>query len=323
MLAETPDHENDWPELPYSEWKDTCSTLHLWAQIVGKIRLACTPWLNHSWHVTLYPTVRGMTTSLIPYKQRGFEMEFNLCQHQLVIATSDHDCERITLKPRTVASFYAAVVAALGKLGIAVRITEFPCEIPGAIAFGLDETHRAYDADHAHRFWRALVQVDRVFKQFRTGFIGKSSPVHFFWGSFDLAVTRFSGRRAPLHPGGVPGVSDLVMQEAYSHELSSAGFWPGGGGVDFAAFYSYAYPQPPGFRGSSIEPVEAYFDATLGEFLLPYDVVRKAKDPDATLMAFLQSTYSAAATFANWNRLALECPVGHPGIPPPIETDGR
>jgi Family of unknown function (DUF5996) len=323
MLAETPDRENDWPELPYSEWKDTCTTLHLWTQVVGKIRLAYTPWLNHSWHVTLYPTVRGLTTSVIPHGQRAFDIEFDLCDHQLVITTSDRDSERIALKPRTVASFYAAVVAALGKLGIAVRITELPCEITDAIAFSRDDTHGAYDPDHAHRFWRALVQVDRVFKQFRMGFIGKSSPVHFFWGSFDLAVTRFSGRRAPLHPGGVPGASDLVMQEAYSHELSSAGFWPGGGGIDFAAFYSYAYPQPPGFRDSSMEPAEAYFDSALGEFLLPYDAVRKAKDPDATLMAFLQSTYRAASTSGNWNRAMLECPIGQPGIPRLIETGGR
>ena len=202
MLTETPDHENDWPDLPYSEWKDTCTTLQLWMQIVGKIRLACTPWLNHSWHVTLYPTVRGLTTSLIPHRERAFEIEFDFHEHRLVITTSDRDSERIALKPRTVASFYAAVVAALVKLGVAVRITELPCEIPGAIPFSRDETHGAYDPDYAHRFWRVLIQVDRVFKQFRTGFIGKSSPVHFFWGSFDLAVTRFSGRRAPLHPGG-------------------------------------------------------------------------------------------------------------------------
>jgi hypothetical protein len=323
MLAGRPDRDHDWPELPYTEWKDTCATLQLWTQIAGKIRLACTPWLNHSWHVTLYPTVRGLATSLIPYRQRAFEFEFDLHEHQLVVATSDGDSERIALKPRTVASFYAAVVAALEKLGIEVRITELPCEIPGAIAFSRDEIHDAYDPDYAHRFWRALIQVDRVFKQFRTDFIGKSSPVHFFWGSFDLAVTRFSGRRAPLHPGGAPGVADLVMQEAYSHEVSSAGFWPGGGGVDFAAFYSYAYPQPPGFRESSVEPDEAYFDAKLGEFLLPYDAVRKAKNPDATLLAFLQSTYRAASTCGNWNRAALECSLGQPGIPRPIETDDR
>jgi hypothetical protein len=318
MLPDSVAHENDWPELPYSEWKDTCATLQLWMQIVGKIRLVCTPWLNHSWHVTLYPTVRGLTTSLIPHKQGAFEIEFDLNEHQLVITMSDRGSERIALKPQTVASFYAAVIAALAQLGIAPRITELPCEIPGAIPFSRDETHRAYDPGYVHRFWRLLVQVDRVFKLFRTGFIGKSSPVHFFWGSFDLAVTRFSGRRAPPHPGGVPGVSDLVMQEAYSHELSSAGFWPGGGGVDFAAFYSYAYPQPPGFRDSSTEPVEAYFDATLGEFLLPYEIVRAARNPDATLMAFLQSTYRAAATSGNWNRAELECSLGQPGIPRPI-----
>ena len=305
-----------------SEWNDTCATLHLWTQIVGKIRLACTRSLNHSWHVTLYPTARGLTTSLIPCKQRGFEMEFDLCQHQLVIATSDHDGERIALKPRTVASFYAAVVAALGKLGIAVRITEFRTEnrvrSPSASTKHIVHTTPIMRTGLGARSSRWTVSSTN----FARGFIAKQ-PGASLWGSSHLAVTRFSGRRAPLHPGGFPGVSDLVMQEAYpSDELSSAGLWPGGGGVDFPPSILRVSPASR-VPDSSIEPVEAYFDATLGEFLLPYDAVRKAKDPDATLMGFLQSTYRAAATFANWNRLALECPVGHPGIPRPIETDGR
>jgi hypothetical protein len=304
-----------WPDLPYSAWKDTCSTLHLWTQIVGKIRLAYTPWLNHSWHVTLYCTARGLTTSLIPYSDRFFEIEFDFHDHQLLLRTSEGTHEEIALKPRTVAAFYAAVVAALGKLDISVHITELPCEIPNAIAFSHDQTHSAYDPEYAHRFWRVLVEVDRVLKQFRTGFIGKCSPVHFFWGSFDLAVTRFSGRPAPLHNGGAPGVADAVMREAYSHEVSSAGFWPGGGGIDYPAFYSYVYPQPAGFRTAAVEPKEAFFGQALGEFLLPYDAVRTASDPDANLLAFLQSTYEAAADLGAWDRAALECAMGRPGVP--------
>ena len=309
-----------WPDLPYAAWKDTCSTLHLWTQIVGKIRLAYTPWLNHSWHVTLYCTARGLTTSLIPYRGRFFEIEFDFHDHQLVVRTSEGAHEEIALKPRTVAAFYAAVIAALGKLDISVRITELPCELPDAIAFSRDETHSAYDPDYAHRFWRVLVEVDRVLKQFRTGFIGKCSPVHFFWGSFDLAVTRFSGRRAPPHKGGTPGVADAVMREAYSHEVSSAGFWPGGGGVDYPAFYSYAYPQPADFSAASVEPKEAFFSQALGEFLLPYDAVRTANDPDANLLAFLRSTYEAAADLGGWDRAALECAMGRPGVPRQVTT---
>jgi Family of unknown function (DUF5996) len=310
-----------WPDLPYSAWKDTCSTLHLWTQIVGKVRLAYTPWLNHSWHVTLYCTARGLTTSLIPYRGRFFEIEFDFHEHQLVLRTSEGTEEKIALKSRTVAAFYTAVIAALEKLDISVRITELPCEIPNAIAFTRDQTHSAYDPDYAHRFWRVLVEVDRVLKQFRTGFIGKCSPVHFFWGSFDLAVTRFSGRRAPPHKGGAPGVSDAVMREAYSHELSSAGFWPGGGGIDYAAFYSYAYPQPADFGAVSVEPKEAFFSQALGEFLLPYDAVRTANDPDVNLLTFLQNTYDAAVGLGHWDRAALECAMGRPGVPrqvPPL-----
>jgi hypothetical protein len=306
-----------WPDLPYGAWKDTRDTLHLWTQVVGKIRLALTPWLNHSWHVPLYVTARGLTTSPIPYGEGSFEIEFDFTEHVLDITTSDGYRTKIALQPRTVAEFYDAVMAALREAGIRVEITDFPCEIPGAIPFSRDRTHAAYDGEYAQRFWRVLIQADRVFKQFRTGFIGKSSPVHFFWGSFDLAVTRFSGRRAPPHPGGVPGLPDTVMRDAYSHEVSSAGFWPGGGGVDYAAFYSYAYPEPGGFKTSAVKPEAAFFNGTLGEFILPYDAVRTASDPDAMLLAFLQSTYEAAARAGKWDRAALECAPGIPGVPKP------
>ncbi|HEY2134623.1 MAG TPA: DUF5996 family protein [Xanthobacteraceae bacterium] len=308
-------HPQAWPELPYKDWAETCATLHLWTQVVGKVRLALTPWLNHSWHVALYVTARGLTTSPIPYGDRSFEMNFDFIDEILEIRTSDGASRQIMLKPQPVAEFYTLVMAALAELGIQVRITELPCEIAGAVPFTQDQKKRAYDAEYAGRFWRALVRVDRVLKQFRTGFLGKCSPVHFFWGSFDIAVTRFSGRRAPLHPGGAPGVSDAVMRDAYSHEVSSAGFWPGGGGIDYAAFYSYAYPEPNGYRTAAVEPAGAFFSEAIGEFLLPYDVVRTAPDPDAALLAFLQSTYAAAADGAKWDRAALECGVGIPGVP--------
>jgi hypothetical protein len=307
-----------WPDLPYEAWKETCATLHLWTQIVGKIRMSFTPWLSHSWHVPLYVTVRGLTTSLIPFRDRAFEIEFDFHAGMLRITASDGACRQITLAPRTVADFHALVLSALDELGIPAQISDMPCEIPGAIPFRRDRVHGAYEAEYARRFWRVLVQVDRVFKQFRTGFIGKASPVHFFWGSFDMAVTRFSGRRAPPHPGGVPGVSDAVMRDAYSHEVSSAGFWPGGGGIDHAAFYSYAYPEPEGFRTAAVRPAAAAFNTALGEFVLPYDAVRTASDPDAALLAFLQSTYEAAATAGKWDRAALECEPGRPGVPRPV-----
>jgi hypothetical protein len=304
-----------WPELAYGEWRDTQTTLQLWTQIVGKIRLAQTPWLNHSWHVTLYVTSRGLTTSPIPHGERTFEIGFDFHAQQLLITVSDGGRRKIALEPRTVADFYTAITTALSELGVPVRINEYPCEIAGATRFGEDRVHSAYDAEYALRFWRALVQIDRVFKQFRTGFVGKASPVHFFWGSFDLAVTRFSGRRAPPFTGQAPGLDAAVMQEAYSHEVSSAGFWPGGNGIDYAAFYSYAYPTPAQFKNCPVLPVGAAFNGTLGEFLLPYDEVRKAADPDAVLLSFLQSTYEAAATSAQWDRAALECPLGVSGAP--------
>jgi hypothetical protein len=295
-----------WPELPYPPWRSTCETLHLWSQVVGKIRLALTPWLNHSWHVPYYVTPRGLSTSLIPYQGEGFEIRFDFIDHLLDLETSRGQRQHIRLAPQPVCEFYASVTQALTALGIEVRITELPCEIAGAIRFGSDREHASYDADAAHRFWRALLQADRVFKKFRGGFIGKASPVHFFWGSFDLAVTRFSGRRAPPFTRKVPGLATAVMAEAYSHEVSSAGFWPGGGGIDYPSFYSYAYPVPDGFKDAAVSPRGAFFSESLGEFLLPYDEVRSAPDPEATLLSFLQTTYEAAADAGHWDRANLE-----------------
>ena len=305
----------DWPELPFAAWRDSCETLQLWTQIVGKIRLAKTPWLNHSWHVALYVTPRGLTTSPVPDGARTFQIDFDFIDHVLRIATSDGALEEIALRPVSVARFYAAMMAALAELGIAVAIDETPNELPQPIKFSQDEQHAAYDPEAVGRFHQVLVNADRVFKQFRTAFLGKASPVHFFWGSFDLAVTRFSGRRAPRHPGGVPHLPDDVAAEAYSHEVSSAGFWPGGGAIDYPAFYSYAYPEPEGFRTTKVRPDAATFNKDLGEFILPYDAVRTAAAPDRALLAFLQSTYEAAANAAKWDRDALECAPGQPGLP--------
>jgi hypothetical protein len=309
--------EQRWPELPYAAWKDTRETLHLWTQVVGKIRLELTPWLNHSWHVTLYVTTRGLTTSPIRHGVLSFQIDFDFIDHRLDVTTSDGRSREFKLRPMTVAEFYAEVMAALEQLGIAMHLRTTPCEIADCIPFELDSTHAAYDAAYANRFWRVLLAASEVFGRFRTGFLGKSSPVHFFWGSFDLAVTRFSGRSAPRHPGGVPHLPDAVVQEAYSHEVSSAGFWPGGGGpVDYAAFYSYAYPTPEGFAATKVKPAAAVFNNDLGEFLLPYDAMRSARDPDAALMEFLQSTYEAAADLAHWDRAQLECALGEVGRPP-------
>ena len=304
-----------WPELPYERWKETYATLHLWTQVVGKIRLAQSPWLNHSWHVPLYVTARGLTTSSIPYGVRVFDMAFDFIDHALTLRVSDGHERRLSLRPRTVADFYAEVMAMLDALGLSVRIDPVPNEIADAIPFNRDSKHSAYDPEYAQRFWRILLQVDRVFSQFRTSFLGKCSPVHFFWGSFDLAVTRFSGRAAPPHPGGIPHLQDTIVREAYSHEVSSAGFWPGGSGVEYPVFYSYAYPEPRGYRDTAVRPSAAAFNAQLGEFMLRYDAVRSAPDPDATLLEFLQSTYEAAANSAQWDRAGLECDSGKPGIP--------
>jgi hypothetical protein len=304
-----------WPALPYDAWRETYSTLHLWTQIVGKIRLSQTPWVNHSWHVPLYVTARGLTTSPIPFGPRVFELTFDFVEHVLSIEVSDGRESRLGLRPHSVAEFRSELMKTLAAHGIVVSINDYPSEIAGAVPFSEDRTHASYDPAAAHALWQALVQIDRVFKQFRSGFLGKVSPVHFFWGSFDMAVTRFSGRRAPPFTGKVPGVADEVMREAYSHEVSSAGFWPGGNGVDHACFYSYAYPVPAAFKTAAVQPAEASFSETLGEFLLPYDAVRLAPDPDATLLAFLQSTYEAAADAAGWDRDALECSLGAPGVP--------
>jgi len=303
-----------WPELPFAAWRDTCATLQLFTQIVGKIRLTLSPWLNHSWHVTLYVTSRGLSTSPIPYDARDFEIAFDFIDHALKISSSDGATRQFALTGHSVASFYAKVMGELAALGIHVSIDEMPNELPDPIEFSLDTQHASYDPDAVARFFGILGNADRVFKQFRTGFLGKASPVHFFWGSFDLAVTRFSGRTAPRHPGGVPHLPDDVACEAYSHEVSSAGFWPGGGAIEYPAFYSYAYPEPSGFRATKVRPGAAFFSEALGEFILPYDAVRTAGDPDAALLDFLQSTYEAAAIAAKWDRDALECPIGKPGV---------
>ena len=309
-----PPSSDRWPELPYAAWKDTCQTLQLWTQIVGKVRLARTPWLNHSWHVALYVTARGLTTSPIPDGARTFQIDFDFVDHVLWVRTSDGHFRQVVLKPMTVAEFYGDVLHALSALGIAVKINGKPNEIPDAVPFAEDRVHASYDRDYANRFWRVLSASNEVFAQFRTGFLGKASPVHFFWGSFDLAVTRFSGRSAPRHPGGVPNLPDDVAQEAYSHEVSSAGFWPGGGAIDYPAYYSYAYPAPEGFSEAPVRPGAAFFSKELGEFILPYDAVRTAADPRAALMAFLQSTYDAAADLGKWDRKALECAIGEPRV---------
>src|SRR4030088_3453414 len=303
-----------WPELPTAAWRETYETLHLWTQIVGKIRLARTPWLNHSWHVTLYVTARGLTTSPITDGTRTFQIDFDFIDHALRISTSDGATRQFALAGKSVASFYAAVTADLAELGIRVAIDEMPSELPEPICFSQDNEHASYDPDAVRRFLQILVHADRVFKQFRTGFLGKASPVHFFWGSFDLAVTRFSGRRAPRHPGGVPHLPDEVASEAYSHEESSAGFWPGSGANDYPAFYSYAYPEPAGFRTAQVRPDAAVFSQAMGEFILPYDAVRTAVQPEQALREFLQSTYEAAANCAKWDRATLECAWGQPGV---------
>ena len=305
--------EERWPALPARAWRDTRATLHLMTQIVGKIRLALAPWQNHSWHVALYVTARGLTTSPIPYGGGCFQIDFDFLDHILWVRKSDGEFRQVMLQPVSVAEFYDDVMIALRELGIAVAIDTRPNEIADAVRFDADTTHKSYDPAYAQRFWRVLLAANDVMARFRTGFLGKASPVHFFWGSFDLAVTRFSGRRAPAHPGGVPNLPDDVAREAYSHEVSSAGFWPGGGGVyDEAAFYSYAYPAPEGFADAHVEPDAATWSKELGEFLLPYEAMRSARDPDAVLLAFLQSTYAAAADRGHWDRASLDCALGEP-----------
>ena len=290
-----------WPALPLAEWKDTYATLHMWTQIVGKVRLALTPLTNHWWNVPLYVTSRGLTTSAIPYDNQPFEIWFDFVDHQLVLQMCDGSRKTMPLAPRTVEEFYGAFMSMLRSAGIEVKIWRMPVEVPDPIPFDQDRVHGAYDPDAAHRFWRILLSVQAVFEKFRSGFLGKCSPIHFFWGSFDLAVTRFSGRRAPERPG-----ADRMTREAYSHEVSSVGWWPGGGSINGPAFYSYSAPEPPGFRDSPVRPQAARYDTQLGEFLLMYDDVRNATSPEAALLEFCQSTYEAAGTLGNWDRQALE-----------------
>jgi hypothetical protein len=303
-----------WPLLDYAAWRDTAATLQLWTQIVGKVRLALSPWLNHGWQVPLYVNARGLGTSAIHAAGGLLEIDFDFVAQRLVVRTSEAAEAGFALEPMSVATFYRRTMAALESVGVHVAIDVVPNEVANPIRFPDDDTHAAYDAGAAHTFWRALIRADRVFRLFRTAFLGKASPVHLFWGSFDLAVTRFSGRPAPLHPGGVPGLPDAVTREAYSHEVSSAGFWPGSDAYPRAAFYSYAYPSPDGFAAAGIEPPQASWAAAMGEWLLDYDVVRTAADPDATLLRFLETTYRAAADLGHWDP-ALDCALGVPGRP--------
>jgi hypothetical protein len=306
-----------WPELTYRNWRDTAVTVQLWTQIVGKIRLALTPWLNHSWQVPLYVTSRGLGTLAVPAGREILELEFDFLAHRLWVRTSLGAERALLLAPQSVSEFYRQLMSELREIGIEVSIHEMPNEVADPIPFSTDDRHGSYDAAAAHAFWRVLIQADRLFKQFRTGFLGKASPVHFFWGSFDLAVTRFSGRSAPMHPGGVPGLPDAVAREAYSHEVSSAGFWPGNDAFPNAAFYSYAYPEPKGFRDRAVTS-GAYFDDKLGEFILPYETVRRAANPEDLVLDFLGTSYEAAAETAHWDRTHLECRPGVAGRVRPL-----
>jgi hypothetical protein len=306
MSLSEQDRAEFWPALPFAEWQATAETLHMWTQIVGKIRLALTPWVNHSWHVTLYLTSRGLTTSPIPHGLHTFELRFDFISHELRMVKSDGARRVVPLKPQSVAEFYRAVTGALDELHLPVKIDLTPNELPDPIPFDRDEEHRSYDPEYANRFWRVLLQADRVFKNFRSRFCGKCSPVHFFWGSFDLAVTRFSGRPAPQHPGGIPHLPDAVTREAYAQEVSSLGFWPGNAANPTPVFYSYAYPEPAGFADAAVRPNEASYTTTLHEFVLPYDAVRTAPSPDDAIMAFAESTYDAASSLGKWDRAALD-----------------
>jgi hypothetical protein len=303
-----------WPVLDYAAWRDTGATLQLWSQIAGKVSVALAPWLNHGWHVALHVDAHGYGTGPVPAGDGVVEIDFDFAQQRLVVRSSEGPDRGFALEPMSVAAFHRRLLDELAAAGVSVRISPVPNEVADPIPFAEDETHRTYDAAAAQAFWRALLQVDRVFRRFRTSFLGKASPVHLWWGSFDHAVTRFSGRPAPPHPGGIPGLPDAITREAYSHEVSSAGFWPGSPAWPEAAFYSYAYPSPAGFDAARIEPPEARWVATLGEWILPYDVVRRAADPEATLLRFLETTYRAAADLGGWDR-GLDCTVGEPGQP--------
>jgi hypothetical protein len=302
-----------WPALPLTAWQDTYATFHRWTQIVGKVRLALAPMVNHWWQTTLYVTARGLTTLPVPYGTRTLQVDFDLLEHRLLLQTSDGATRSLPLEPRSVAGFYHDFMAALGTLSVDVKIWTMPQEVQDPIPFERDDRHASYDPEYAQRFWRALIQAHRVMQEFRSGFLGKCSPVHFFWGSFDLAVTRFSGRRAPEHPGGVPHLADWVVREAYSHEVSSCGFWPGSGPVQEAAFFAYAYPEPQGFSEYPVQPEAAFYSPELREFILPYEAVRQAENPDAALLAFLQTTYAAAADLGRWDRASLERAPGRRG----------
>ena len=305
-----------WPEIPFEAWKDTCAALHLYTQIVGKYRLAHTPWVNHSWHATLYVNADGLTTGLIPDAQ-GITIQFDLHRHLLLASCPGGAGDSFALEPMSVADFDARFSAMIERLGGSAIYHGRPNELEG-IPFREDTKQRPWDAEAVSRFHRALIRIDAVFNEFRTGFLGKVSPVHLFWGSFDLAVTRFSGRTAPSHPGGIPNLPDAVTREAYSHEVSSAGFWPGGGGIEDPCFYSYAYPTPDGFAEQPIMPDAARFDSDLGEFVLPYEAVRTASDPRRQLMKFLESSFQAAATLGGWDK-ALTCDIGRKGVPRQVD----
>lgn len=313
--SEAPATSNSWPALPYDAWGDTCQTLHLWSQIVGKVRTAQTPWTNHSWHVVLYVTPRGLTTGPIPHGPRSFQIDLDLLEHEARISTSDGAREFIELGPRSVASFYGDLMARLARVDCPVVIHAAPNEVEDPVPFDQDLTHASYDAAYARRFCVALNSAHGVFTEFRARFLGKCSPVHFFWGGFDLAVTRFSGRTAPEHPGGIPNLPDWITREAYSHEVSSCGFWPGNASVP-PLFYAYAYPTPDGFGNAQVRPKDAFFHEELGEFVLPYDAVRSAVAPEEALMEFLQSTYEVTAGLGSWDRDALE-------LTPPPEARRR
>jgi hypothetical protein len=302
-----------WPVLDLHEWRATRDTLQLWLQVVGKVRLVQSPPLNHSWHATLYVTARGLTSSAIPHGQRSFQIDLDFIDHRLAIVTSDGRQGGFALEPQSVATFHGRLMQELVRLDLPVRIVARPNEVADAIPFAQDDVHKDYDRDAVHRFWQMLVQADRVMLQFRSRFIGKCSPVHLFWGAMDLAVTRFSGRPAPPHPGGIPNLPDSVTREAYSHEVCSCGFWSGTSPVEYPAFYAYAYPEPPGFADARVAPGDAFYSRDFGEFVLPYDVVRESATPDETLLQFFESTYGAAADLAHWDRAALERVVG-PGV---------
>jgi hypothetical protein len=304
QLISTENKGDLWPGLPLEAWQDTYATLHRWTQIIGKIRMKLSPMINHWWHVPLYVTSRGLTTSPMPYHQHILQIDLDFISHEMVITIDSGDRRSVALAPRSVADFYAETMSALKSLGIEVRIWTTPVEIADRTPFEQDRVHASYDPEYAHRFWKILVQADRVLKEFRSGYVGKASPVHFFWGGFDLAVTRFSGRRAPEHPG-VPNVGRQVMIEAYSHEVSSCGFWPGAG-LGMPAFYAYAYPEPEGFKDHPVQPAEASYHKGMGEFILPYDAVRTAPSPDEKLLSFLESTFEAAVIHARWDRASLE-----------------